>query len=190
MLPADSSLVLVLRAQEGDAAAREELCARYLPRLRRWARGRLPAWSREHLDTEDIVQETLVQSIRHLEGFSATHDTAFWAYTCQALRNRLHDVVRRAARRPISSELTEGQAAEDPSPLELVVGQDTLRQYEGALQRLRPADRDLIVAKVELGFGYPEIADLLGKSTVGATRVAVSRALLRLAAEMGIERPV
>jgi RNA polymerase sigma factor (sigma-70 family) len=188
VLSADSSLVLVLKAQEGDERAREELCARYLPRLRRWARGRLPAWARDHLDTEDIVQETLVRSIRQLDGFSATHDRAFWAYTCQALRNRLHDVVRRASRRPVTGELSEEQVADDPSPLEIAVGHDTLKRYEEALQRLRQMDRELIVAKVELGFDYSEIAELLGKTSVGATRVAISRALIRLAAEMGLER--
>ena len=125
---ADSSLVLVLRAQEGDERAKNELCARYLPRLKRWARGRLPIWAREHLDTEDIVQETLVRSIAQLEGFSPTHEHAFWAYTCQALRNRLRDVVRRAQRRPPTGELSEEHIADDPSPLELAVGRDTLRR--------------------------------------------------------------
>jgi RNA polymerase sigma-70 factor, ECF subfamily len=187
-LSADSSMVLILRAQDGDERAREELCARYLPRLRRWARGRMPMWAREHLDTEDIVQETLLHSIRQLDHFTARHDRAFWAYTCQALRNRLHDVVRRANRRPVAGELSENHTALDPSPLELAVGSDTLKRYEGALQRLRQGDRDLIVAKVELGFQYSEITELLGKSSVGAARVAVSRALIRLAAEMGLER--
>ena len=48
--------------------------------------------------------------------------------------------------------------------------------------------RELIVAKVELGFEYNEITELLGKASIGATRVAVSRALIRLAEEMGIDR--
>ena len=54
-LPAESdvrsSFALVLRARDGDEEARNELCARYLPRLRRWAHGRLPPWARERLDT-------------------------------------------------------------------------------------------------------------------------------------------
>ena len=145
---------LFFRAQEGDERAKNELCARYLPRLKRWARGRLPIRAREHLDTEDIVQETLVRSIAQLEGFSPTHEHAFWAYTCQALRNRLRDVVRHAQRRPPPGALSEEHITDDPSPLELAVGRDTLRRYESALQRLRPIDRELIIAKVELGFEY------------------------------------
>jgi DNA-directed RNA polymerase specialized sigma24 family protein len=63
-----------------------------------------------------------------------------------------------------------------------------LGRYDAALQRLRESDRDLIVARVELGLDYVEIAGILEKSSIPSVRVAVSRALLRLAAEMGVER--
>lgn len=185
---ADSSMTLLLRAQQGDERARNELCARYLPRLRRWAHGRLPGWARDHLDTEDIVQDTLLNSIRRLESFSPHHEQAFCAYLCQAIRNRVSDAVRRAARRPASEELPSGRATSDPSPFELAVGRETAEQYDDALQRLRESDRELIIARVELGLDYSEITDLAGKSSVGTTRVAVSRALLRLAAAMGHDR--
>jgi RNA polymerase sigma-70 factor, ECF subfamily len=185
---ADSSMTLLLRAQQGDERARNELCARYLPRLRRWAHGRLPGWARDHLDTEDIVQDTLLNSIRRLESFSPRHEQAFCAYLCQAIRNRVSDAVRRAARRPASEELPSGSATPDPSPFELAVGREMAEQYDDALQRLRESDRELIIARVELGLDYSEITDLAGKSSVGTTRVAVSRALLRLAAAMGHDR--
>ena len=38
----DSSVDLLLKAQAGDNEALDRLLARYLPRLRRWASGRLP----------------------------------------------------------------------------------------------------------------------------------------------------
>src|SRR3954452_7928066 len=84
-----SSFALLLRARQGDEVARNELCARYLPRLRRWAHGRLPAWAREHLDTEDIVQDALMRSVGRIDSFTPEHEGAFVAYVCQALRNRL-----------------------------------------------------------------------------------------------------
>lgn len=184
----NSSIALLLRAQKGDEAARNELCARYLPRLRRWAHGRVPIWARDHLDTDDFVQDTLVKSLRRLDHFTPRHDQAFWAYVCETMRNRLRDAVREAARRPLGEDLPESEPARMPSPLELSVGQQTLRRYESALQRLRESDRELIVARVELGLDYAEIADLLGRPSMSAARVAVSRALLRLATEMGIDR--
>ena len=184
----ESSFALLQRARVGDDAARNELCARYLPRLRRWAHGRLPLWARDHLDTEDIVQDTLMQSVRRLEAFTPQHERAFCAYVCEGLRNRIRDVLRRAAVRPSGQPLSPDAPAPDPSPLEQAVGRQTLARYEAALQRLRETDRELVIARVELGLDYREIADLVGKSSVASARVAVSRALLRLGTEMGHER--
>ena len=182
---AESSFALLLRAREGDELARNELCARYLPRLRRLAHGRLPPWAREALDTEDIVQDTLMQSVRRLDAFTPRHERAFCAYVWEALRNRLRDAVRRAARRPNAGPVSPDVQASDPSPLEQAIGSQMLRRYEDALQRLRESDRELIVARIELNLDYQEIADLRGKPSIAAARVAVSRALLRLASEMG-----
>ena len=185
----ESSFALLQRARVGDEAARNELCARYLPRLRRWAHGRLPLWARDHLDTEDIVQDTLMQSVRRLEAFTPQHERAFCAYVCEGLRNRIRDALRRAAVRPSGKQpLSPDAPAPDPSPLEQAVGRQTLARYEAALQRLRETDRELVIARVELGLDYREIADLVGKSSVASARVAVSRALLRLGTEMGHER--
>jgi RNA polymerase sigma factor (sigma-70 family) len=183
-----SSMTLLLRAQQGDERARNELCARYLPRLRRWAHGRLPGWARDHLDTEDIVQDTLLSSIRRLERFSPNHEQAFCAYLCQAIRNRVSDAVRRANRRPVNEALSSGRPTSAPSPFELAVGEEIASRYDQALLSLRESDRELIIARVELGLDYSEITDLAGKSSVGSTRVAVSRALLRLAGAMGHDR--
>ena len=183
-----SSLTLVQRAQQGDEDARNELCARYLPRLRRWTHGRLPGWAREHLDTEDIVQDTLLQTIRRLDTFSPIHNGSFCAYLCQTVRNRLTDALRRAARRPATENLSPHEAAAEPSPFELAVGRETARRYDAALARVSDTDRELIVARVELGLSYPEITALTGKPSQSASRVAVSRALLRLAVEMGHDR--
>ncbi len=56
-----------------------------------------------------------------------------------------------------------------------------------ALQRLRPADRQAIVWRVELGYSIEEIARRMGKSKAAAA-MTVSRALTRLASEMGVGR--
>jgi RNA polymerase sigma-70 factor, ECF subfamily len=181
-----SSYALLLRARDGDQEACNELCARYLPRLRRWAHGRLPGWARQHLDTEDIVQDTLMHSVRQLPDFAPRHERAFCAYVSEALRNRVRDAIRRALRRPAGQPLSLEEPADDPSPLEQAVGVQMLGRYDMALQRLRETDRELIVARVELGLGYEEVARLLDKPSISAARVAVSRALLRLATEMGV----
>ena len=53
-----------------------------------------------------------------------------------------------------------------------------------ALGQLRPEERTAIIARVELGCSYEEMAESLGKPTAEAARKAVRRALVRLAAEM------
>ena len=58
----ESTFDLVERAKRGDQAALNRLYARFLPSLRRWASGRLPRWTRDLMDTDDIVQETVLRA--------------------------------------------------------------------------------------------------------------------------------
>lgn len=185
-LDLESSAELLVRVRRGDDAALETLLGRYVPALRRWARGRLPRWARDLAETEDLVQDTLLKSIRCLEGFHHHHDGALQAYLRQAVMNRIRDECRRAQRRPRCEELDE--AAENQgqlSPLESAIGTQAVERYESCLAMLRPDDREAIVGRIELGYSYQELATLLGKPSPDAARVAVSRALVRLAERMG-----
>ena len=184
---AAASVDLLARARTGDAEALNALCARYLPRLQKWAHGRLPAWARGALDTQDLVQDTLAHVVQRLGSFEPRHDGAFQAYLRQALLNRVRDQLRWAQRRP-TDVLETDRPALGPSPIEEAIGSEALERYEAALQRLRPDDREAIIARIEMGHSYPDVAKALGKPTVAAAHVAVSRALVRLAKEMSIER--
>lgn len=179
---------LLARARTGDADALNQLYARYLPLLRRWARGRLPGWTRDLRDTDDIVQETLVQTLRRIDDFNPRHEGALQAYLRQAVVNRVRDEIRRVGRRPASAEMPADYKDSSQSPLDLAIGQEAASRYEAALQRLRPEDRELIVARVEMGNSYQQIASEHGKSSPDAARMAVARALVRLAEEMDSER--
>ena len=82
--------------------------------------------------------------------------------------------------------LASDRPADGPSPIEEAIGSEALARYEAALQRLRPTDREAIIARIELGLPYTEVAQALGKPSVAAAHVAVSRALLKLAREMAV----
>jgi len=179
-----SSLELLARARDGDRASLEALCARYLPRLRRWAHGRLPSFARGPLATDDLVQDALVRTLAQLRDFEPRHEAALQAYLREALRNRIRDELRRAGRRPTASALDSQQPDAGPSPLEQTIGRQALERYEAALARLGEDDRAAIVAKLELQGTYQELAQSLGKPSADAARMAVSRALVRLAEEM------
>ena len=181
---AESSFMLVERACRGDERALNDLCARYLPRLQKWAHGRLPPWARGPLDTHDLVQETLANVARRIRSFEPHHKAAFQAYVRQALVNHVRDQIRRAERRPAADPLNSEWAAADPSPLEAAIGREALERYEAALQRLKPEDRDAIILRVELGCPLAEVAEALEKPSIAAAHMAVTRALMRLAVEM------
>jgi RNA polymerase sigma-70 factor (ECF subfamily) len=73
------------------------------------------------------------------------------------------------------------------SPLEEAIGTEALERYEAAMQRLKPDEREIIVARVEMQQSYQQIAAAHGKSSPDAARMAVTRALVRLAEEMDVE---
>jgi RNA polymerase sigma factor (sigma-70 family) len=179
-----SSLTLLERAQAGDRVALDSLVARYLPRLQRWATGRLPRWARDIADTQDLVQETLFQTFKRIERFESRGEGALQAYLRQAILNRIREELRRTKRRPPTSEFDS--AAEDPgrSPLEEAIGREAIERYERALTRLRSEDRELVIARIELGYTNREIAEFLDKPTPNAARMATERAIVRLAKEM------
>lgn len=180
----DSTLELVHRAKAGDREALDRLFDRSLPALRRWASGRLPRWSRDLMDTDDLVQETAVRAINRIGAFEPRHPGALQAYLRQAVVNRIRDEIRRRGRVPAPAELDDNEPDLGASPLEAAIGLEAVERYEAALARLRPDEREAIVARVEMDFGYEEVARALGKPSPDAARMAVSRALVRLAEEM------
>jgi RNA polymerase sigma factor (sigma-70 family) len=179
---------LLTRAQAGDQAAIEALFARCVPALRRWARGRLPAFARDLAETQDLVQEAVMHALQRLHTFEHRHQGALQAYLRQAVHHRILDEIRRVKRRPEAVELPDDCRDPAPSPIEQAMGREGLERYEAALERLRPADREAIVARIELQQSYEEVAIALNKPSANSARVAVKRATARLLREMDYGR--
>lgn len=181
----DSTVTLLDRYRGGDTGARDQLVARYLPVLRRWARGRLPSAARDMQDTEDLVQNTFLSSLAQLGHFRPEHEGAFLAYLRRALMNRVRDEIRRVRRRPLRDELPSSIADETRSPLDRLIGHDMLERYESALELLPAPQREAIVMRVEMGYSYREIAQAVGQPSENAARMAIVRGLARLAEHIG-----
>ena len=179
-----STVELLDRARKGDQAALDRLFVRYAAPLRRWASGRLPRWARDLADTDDLVQEALLQTFKRIEQFDPRGTGALYAYLRQAVLNRIRDELRRRGRRPEATGLVESEKDGGVSPLEHAIGQEMTERYERALARLSPQQQELIVARVEMGLDYDELAETLGKPTADAARKAAKRALVCLAEEM------
>jgi RNA polymerase sigma-70 factor, ECF subfamily len=175
---------LLRQVRNGDREALEQLFARYRPALERWARGRLPQWARDIADTQDLVQESMLQTFKRIDVIEPRQTGALYAYLRQAVYNRIRDEVRRLGRRPTVARFTGNEPNNDPSPLEQAIGREAAERYEEALGRLKPDERDAVIGRVEMGYTYPELASVLGKPTAEAARKAAERALVRLGEEM------
>ena len=177
-----SSLDLIAQYQAGNDAALERLWARYLPRLRRWAHGRLPRATGNITDTEDLVQDAFVRSLAHLRRMKPTATHTVFAYIRIVVLNLIRDHIRQLGRRPMNAlDRAHDRIDPEPSPFEQAVGRETRERYERALESLDSDDHDLVLAAVELGLNDQEIAELFEKPSVDAARVAKARALSRLA---------
>jgi RNA polymerase sigma-70 factor, ECF subfamily len=183
-LSPETTIELLELAKGGDSQALDRLLERCVPVLRRWAHGRLPPTARGMNDTADLVQDTIIAAMRRLEAFEARHQGALQAYLRQAVMNRIRDVLRQHKRRPEISGLSEGIQDEATSPLEAAIGAENLERYEAALQRLKPIDREAIIGRLEMLYSYDELATVLGRPSAAAARMAVTRAMRRLAEEM------
>lgn len=171
---------LLMRARLGDSAALNQLVHRYLPWLRRWARGRLPRWARSSADTSDLVQDVVARTIPRIGTLELRGQQALGAYLQQAVRNRIRDEHRRIARRPAPEVLDKALADSAASVLDNLLAREVDERYRTALTSLSPGDRELIVGHVELDYTHAQLGCMTNRSP-NAARMALQRAVRKLA---------
>jgi len=173
----ESTASLLRRVTERRADAGDELVRRFLPPLRRFAHRRLPPHLRGLAETDDLVQVTLLRALERVTEFESRHPGAFLAYLRRVLDNHLHDLRRRASRRP--------EVAVDPEDLDRAPaaqgGEEAAMIYKETLSRLPEEDRLAVVLRLEMGFTHEEVARALGLPSAAAARMRVCRALIRMA---------
>jgi DNA-directed RNA polymerase specialized sigma24 family protein len=130
------------------------------------------------------VQETVLKSLPHLEKIEYRGEGAVQAYLRGALLNRIRNEYRRVVSRPRPKTVDTAIEQVGPSPLDDAIGRDAAEDYETALAGLDEADRALVILRLELGYGFAEIAAATGRTSPDAARMATSRAILRLAQGM------
>ena len=183
----ESTATLLAQHKQGDSHARDRLLARYLPILRRWAHGRLPATARDLNDTDDLVQITLISALKHLDHFESRHEGALLAYLRTALLNAMRSELRRVGRTGLAdvtpshqdqSQRIEGTLnliSEDATQLD----GDQWIDYERALAKLAPSKREAVLLRLEFGMSYAEIAAALERPSEAAAAMMVTRAVSR-----------
>jgi RNA polymerase sigma-70 factor (ECF subfamily) len=180
-----ATLELVERARGGDETAWEILMRRYRGPLQRFARSRLARQPRRLTDTDDVVQDVTINVFRRLHRIELRFPGALLAYLRRSVSNRVADEHRRAVRQGPIATLDDNLPDGHQSPLDVTIDHDKVRVYRTALLALNADDRTAIVMRLERGESYDVIAERLGKPTPNAARVAVARAMFKLAKQMG-----
>ena len=144
----DSTADLVFKARSGDRSAENEIVRRNLPELTQYARGRLPGAARSGSDTEDLVQDTMIQALKRLPTFDPSRRGGFQAYLRTSLRHRVCDEVRRSIRTPQTAPMQD-TPDRGPTPHDVIAARETVASYRRALATLRPNYRALVQAHIE-----------------------------------------
>jgi RNA polymerase sigma-70 factor (ECF subfamily) len=182
-------LLALVRA--GDERAAAQLFDLYEPQIRRVVRVRLTSPSlRRQMDSMDICQSVMGDFfVRAALGqFDLETPAQLLSLLAKMAQNKViaHTRKQRAARRDIGRLEPAGVgdislAASDPTPSRVVAGRELLQLVRA---RLTEEDRCLAEQRV-LGRSWRDLADELGE-TPDALRMRLSRALDKVAAEMGL----
>lgn len=203
--PMQKTVVLVERAKAGDAAARNELIERYEPRVLPIVRAHLRRPLRKLMDSQDIVQEVMVQALHNLEGFAMRDENSFLHYLGVAAVNKVRDHADaiKAKKRDVRREVEmAAPAGEDPGSIDLpdrkqatpsqeVARNEMQEAVNDCVAELSDSHRELISMRNFANMDWQAIGDSLGikpdaaRQRHGSARVALARLLQQRGLDAG-----
>lgn len=143
-----------------------------IPALRGFAR----SITRDPVDADDLVQETLVRALAHIHQFTPGTNLKAWLFTI--LRNTHISLSKRRSReRRLMSSAEPEDIGRGPAQ-EWIMAKDEVRE---ALEKLPPYQREVLVLVGGLGLSYEECAEICG-CEMGTIKSRLNRARARLAA--------
>ncbi|GAA2564523.1 RNA polymerase sigma factor [Pseudonocardia hydrocarbonoxydans] len=167
---------LVVRAQEGDARAFEQLARRHQDALYRLAVRVMG----DRAEAEDALQEALLDAWRRIGRFRGESAFSTWMY--RIVTNRCLGMLRK--RRPVPVEEVDAAPAPAQDSPERAAERDAgMAALHRALAALPDDLRVCWVLREVEGQGYAEIAQITG-ATEDAVRGRIHRARTRLAEAM------
>ncbi len=185
---------LLLRWHKGDRSALDQLIARDLPWIRRQVRRRLGPALRRRGDTEDYMQDAMIEALKYSPRFVSRSQSRFRHIMVRIVENVLREKNRwhQARRRAMSKELpiSSDSVIDLDQPQESVTRPgDKAQQNERelwvrlALEFLQPDERKVILMRQWEGKSFAEIAEELGITT-GTARMRFHRSLPQLASKI------
>jgi RNA polymerase sigma-70 factor, ECF subfamily len=175
----DDTDVLLRDAARGDEAAVRRLLDRYRERLRRMVSLRLDSRVSARVDASDVVQEALIDAAQKLADYERDRPIPFYPWLHRLAADKLalaHRHHLRAGRRSAAREeadtfvwlegpsrlLVDWLVASDATPGAAFLQSERQSQVHAALERLAPADRDVLIMRYLEDLSFPEIAAILG----------------------------
>ena len=157
----------------------ETQLAALLPRLRRFAH----ALSRDAADADDLTQASIERALRSKAQRQAGTRLDSWCY--RIMRNLWIDTARARSRKNAREAPEEEglDVGDDPRPgIEAAVD---LQRVMAAMERLPDEQREVVALILVEGFGYREVAEMLGLpiGTVSSRLVRGRTALLAMVGE-------
>ena len=166
-------------ARNGDAVARQQLCARTLPALRRWA----ARFKHAGHDADDLVQTAYLRALSRLGDFEVRGDGSFAAYLRQILLNEIRAELRRRRRHGDAVELDDALAIHGDPVVEHALAHERASALHRALRNLSRRQREHIALRMHAGLSFGEIAARTGGNADSA-RMIVTRALRALTQQL------
>lgn len=189
--PFELTTQLVVRAQAGSAEAREDLFARYLPRVRRIVGLRLGRAPGALTDLEDVVHDALHDAFKSFRDFELRSEGRFRHWLARIVENRVSMALRHqkaqkrdpARQRPLDTDASRGPgspAAPISSPSRIAGRREAETILEQRLLTMKERHREIIIRRLYCEMSYAEIAEDLGLASAASARDLYSKALRRL----------
>jgi RNA polymerase sigma-70 factor (ECF subfamily) len=175
---------LIARAQDGDRAAFGELVQRFQPAVYAVALARL----RDSNEATDLAQEVFIHAMTKIGQLRDPHCFVGWLRQI-TVRMAINRVTRKAPIHGAEPAVLQNAPDAEAGPLEeMIRGENRTEVWDG-LDRLKPLDRDTLVAFYIKGCSLKQMAREFA-TPVGTIkrRLHVARNRLRQALEKGASR--
>jgi RNA polymerase sigma-70 factor (ECF subfamily) len=170
---------LVARAAQRDSRATAALLAQLRPGLVRYCRARLGRIGGAYTTADDVAQEVCLGVLGALPRYR-DEGRPFSAFVYAIAANKVADAQRAAIRDAATpTDTVVDRPTDEPGPEQQAVATDLARRLSALLDRLPPAQREIILLRVAVGMSAEEVGVAMGMSAA-AVRVAQSRGLARL----------
>ena len=174
---------LIVAAQQGDQNAFVELCRRHSAVTKK----KIFNIVRNHEDTEDLLQETLLRAYTHLTSFRRSCKFSTWLTTIgmnsalMMLRKGKARGETYASRHSMNPETVEPQEVEDrsPGPEGIYLKQQAILLLRQEIEKLKPSLRSVVSHYYESDCSLEETA-IAHEISLGAVKSRLLRGRVRL----------